>query len=98
MIKSIIQKDRTRCFLCGRNGWSDPLEEHHCFGGPNRRLSEEDGLKVYLCGNRCHRNGPGAAHRNARTAEFLKAEAQMAWEALYGPREAFLRRYGKNYL
>lgn len=98
MAESIMQKDRTRCFLCGRNGWGDPLEEHHCFGGPNRALSEADGLKVYICGNRCHRNGPGAAHRNAGTANFLKAEAQLAWEARYGPREAFLRRYGKNYL
>lgn len=25
--------DERRCFLCGRNGASDPLERHHIFGG-----------------------------------------------------------------
>ena len=98
MAESIMQEDRSYCYLCGRNGNGDPLEEHHCLGGANRKLSEQDGLKVYLCGNRCHRNGPNAAHQNAGTANFLKAKAQSAWEATYGTREDFMGRYGRNYL
>lgn len=98
MAKSIMQEDRTVCYLCGRNGQRDPLEAHHCFGASNRKKSEQDGLKVYLCGSRCHRNGPKSAHRNFETALFLKQKAQTAWEAKYGDRTEFMKRYGKNYL
>ena len=52
-----------RCFLCGRNDTGDPLERHHIFGGANRKKSEKYGLVVYLCGNRCHRNGRGTQER-----------------------------------
>lgn len=98
MAKSIMQIDKSKCYLCGRNGNGDPLEEHHVFGGSNRKLSEKDGLKVYLCGNRCHRNGKKAAHKSALTSSLLKAKAQAAWESLYGSREEFMGRYGRNYL
>lgn len=97
-MKSIMQEDRTYCFLCGRNGYGDPLEEHHAFGGPNRKHSEQDGLKVYLCGNRCHRNEKNAVHQCGKSADYIHAEAQKAWEAKYGTREEFMARYGKNYL
>ena len=49
--------DERVCWLCGRNGNGDPLECHHIFGGAMRKKSEKYGLKVYLCGDRCHRNG-----------------------------------------
>lgn len=98
MAKSIIQEDKSFCYLCGRNGNGDPLEEHHVFGGPNRRLSENDGLKVYLCGETCHRNGKYAAHRNSDTSFLLKMKAQEAWEHKFGTREEFMKRYGRNYL
>lgn len=97
-MKSIMQNDDKVCYLCGRNGNGDPLEEHHCFGGANRKLSEKDGLKVYLCGSRCHRNGFMAVHQNKKTADALKKKAQAAWESRYGTREEFRQRYGRNYL
>lgn len=97
-MKSIMQDDKTYCFICGRNGNGDPLEEHHAFGGPNRKLSEKDGLKVYLCGNRCHRNGEKAVHRCRETADYIHSEAQKVWEARYGTRKDFMSRYGRNYL
>lgn len=96
-MKSIIQEDKTYCFLCGRNGNGDPLEEHHAFGGPNRKLSEKDGLKVYLCGDRCHRNGKKAVHRCKETADYIHQVAQEAGEEKYGSREDFMAKYGKNY-
>lgn len=87
------------CFLCGANGNGDPLERHHIFGGANRKLSEKYGLTVYLCGNKCHRNGDYAAHRNADTAKVLhqygqaKAMREQGWTA-----EQFRDVFGKNYL
>ena len=87
------------CALCGRNGMNDPLEEHHIFGGANRKKSEKYGLVVYLCGNRCHREGAQAVHRNARTQEKLHIQGQLqamreqGWSV-----EDFRREFGKNYL
>ena len=37
------------CWLCGRWGH---LEEHHIFGGANRKKSTRYGLTVFLCGDR----------------------------------------------
>lgn len=87
------------CFLCGRNGNGDTLERHHIFGGANRKLSEKYGLVVYLCGDRCHRNGEYSAHRNADVAAYLhrygqeKAMSEQGWSA-----EQFRDVFGKNYL
>ena len=98
-MKSVMQSDNSRCYLCRRNGSGDPLEEHHIFfGSANRALSEEDGMKVMLCGNRCHRNSKEAAHRNRQTDLLLKQKAQTAWEARNGSRDDFIRRYGRSYL
>lgn len=98
MTKSIIQEDSSKCFLCGRNGSGDPLEKHHVFpGNPNRKHSEEDGLFVFICGDRCHRNGKLSAHKSAVTAELLKVEAQKAYEDRHS-RAEFMKRYGKSYL
>jgi len=77
----------------------DPLERHHIFGGPYRRKSEKYGLTVYLCGKRCHREGPDAVHKNAETSEKLKAAAQkkvmkeQEWDV-----ERFIMEFGRNYL
>lgn len=96
-MESIIQKNR-ECFLCGKNGSMDPLEEHHIYGGANRKHSEKYGLKVWLCGNSCHRNGPLSVHRNRERSDKIKAIAQAKWEETYGNRDEFLRIFGRNYL
>ncbi len=87
------------CWLCGRNGSSEQLERHHIFGGPYRDKSEQYGLVVYLCGNRCHRLGKDAVHRSARTRTLLrqygqkKAMAEQGWTV-----DEFRAVFGKNYL
>ena len=92
--KSIMQKGDKRCFLCGKvNG----LEEHHVFGGANRKWSEKYGLKVYLCGIECHREGPNSAHKNRDVSERLKRLGQIAFEARHS-HEEFMQIFGKNYL
>ena len=96
--KSIVQEDCGCCFLCGRNGNGDPLEMHHIYpGNPNRKHSDEDGLFVYICGNRCHRNGKLSAHKSAVTDKYLKSVGQAAYERTHS-REEFMERYGRNYL
>ncbi len=102
MSKSIMQSeyDGESCYLCGRNPTADPcgLEMHHIFGGANRKFSEKYGLKVKLCGERCHRNGPESTHKNGQVDLSLKAAGQKAFEAAYGTREDFMKIFGKNYI
>jgi len=100
-MKSIIQSEK-ECYLCGSSipyGFYDGLEEHHIFfGRSNRKNSEKRGLKVWLCGETCHRNGKNAAHKNRETDLYLKRIGQEAYEATYGDRGDFIREFGKNYL
>lgn len=64
-----------------------------------RSKSEKYGLTVYLCGNRCHRNGKQAVHRDAKSMYDLhkwgqeKAMQENEWDI-----EDFRREFGKNYL
>lgn len=94
---SIVQRDESRCYLCGRNGNGDPLETHHIMFGPYRAKADKDGLTVKLCGARCHRLGPDSAHQNRQTNTKLKQDAQRAFEQTHS-REEWLERYGRNYL
>lgn len=98
MAESIMQNDERRCYLCGANGSMDPLHWHHVFGASNRKFSEKYGLKVRLCGQKCHENGPEAVHRNKQTATRLKEEGQRAFENVHGTREEFMKIFGRNYL
>lgn len=84
------------CFLCGKVGW---LEEHHVFPAALRKKSEQYGLKVGLCGESCHRNGPMAAHRCRETADALKQFMQVRWMIQHRASVVdFRREFGKNYL
>ena len=102
MAKSIIQEDREHCYLCGRNARADfcGLEEHHCYEGYGKReISEQYGLKVYICGDRCHRNGKYSVHKNAEVARALKAKVQeIAMKHYEWSIEDFISIIGKNYL
>lgn len=86
------------CFLCGRNGRGDRLERHHIFGAANRKLSEKYGLTVWLCGDRCHRNGEYSAHRNADTAAYLHRYGKRKALNEGMTREQFRELFGKDYL
>ena len=92
MSKSIIQHEKV-CFLCGsRVG----LEEHHIFGGANRKNSEKYGLKIWLCGTKCHRGNEGV-HLNRATGDSVKRLAQIAFEAKHSHDE-WMQVFRKNYL
>lgn len=84
------------CALCGRKGM---LEDHHVFSGPFRQKSEQYGLKVGLCGDSCHRNGPRSAHGCRETADSLKQHWQIKFmqEHQYSVHD-FIQAFGRNYL
>ena len=102
-MNSIIQTEK-ECFLCGSRiptGYWDGLEDHHIFFGyssNNRDNSEALGLKVWLCGETCHRNGKKSVHKDRETDLLLKRIAQEAYENTYGSRADFIKVFGKSYL
>ena len=93
MSKSILQEDNEICFLCGRWGAS---EWHHIFGGANRKLSEQYGLKVRLDHN-CHNEPPNGVHYNKKNMDALRKIGQQAFEKTY-PDLDFRKIFGVNYL
>ncbi len=99
-MESILQKDKTKCFLCGKRPCGDPLDKHHVFNGYGLRdKSEEYGLTVYLHHNECHEFGKNAVHRNASVARQLKAYAQMKAMDIFGWNlDDFREIFHKNYI
>jgi hypothetical protein len=93
-LRSILPTKKGVCYKCGRQGIT---EEHHIFGGANRKLSEKYKLKVDLCMG-CHRTGKEAVHICKETAEQLHIDGQRAFERCIGSREEFQSIFGKNYL
>lgn len=99
--KSILhRKEDKTCFLCrlldGDYRVKGGLEEHHIFFGAHQRpLSEQYGLKVYLC-RKHHREGPQAVHVNRQNCRMLQELGQQAFEEKYGHAK-FMEVFGKNY-
>lgn len=94
-----MEEEYPKCFLCGRNGTCDRLERHHIFGGSNRDKSDKYGLVVLLCGERCHRNGKNAVHRNAITAQRIHEYGQLKWMREQGKTEDdFRKEFGRSYI
>lgn len=94
MAKSIISTEKC-CYLCDGYTW---LEEHHCFGGANRKLAEKYGLKVYLC-HWCHNEPPNGVHHNKAMRLRLQHIAQeKAMEHYEWTEDDFRQIFGKSYL
>lgn len=97
---SILQDKDGRCFLCmlldNNNFYYPDIEEHHVFEGPDRTVSTEEGLTVYLC-PRHHRTGPAAVHADQKTNLIVKRYAQTIWEQNH-TREEFREKFRKSYL
>ena len=101
-MRSIMNTTKGKCFLCGKECQT---QEHHIFGGSNRRVSTEWGMVVDLCPychNKCH-NGKDSPYVRCR----LHKQGQKAWEDFYGlelefegknPRQEFMKVFGRNYL
>ena len=100
MSKSIMQTNKSVCYLCGEPAsYADPLDKHHVFGGALRKKSEHYGLTVYLHHSRCHIFGNEAVHVSADVREQLQRDAQLAAMKEYGwTVDEFREEFGKNYL
>lgn len=88
--KSLITDDVEHCFYCGRT----PVYPHHIFNASCRGYSNEDDLVAPLCWD-CHRKLH--TEHSQRMMYSLKQLGQCAYEERYG-HDAFMKRYGKNYL
>lgn len=98
-MESIIQKDKSHCFICGMNTNLEPLDCHHVFGASNRNKSEKYGLKVYIHHSKCHIFGENSVHRNAKVDRALKTLAQKKAMKHYGwSIEEFREIFRKNYI
>lgn len=93
--------DERRCFICKQNNPADPLELHHLIGGNHayRKKCDKYGLVVYLCGNKCHRNGENAVHRNGDQMRRMRRYGQLkAMKEQHWTEDDFRREFGKSYL
>ena len=91
-MKSILQ-DENVCYLCGIQYG---LEEHHIFAGvANRRISEQNGFKVWLC-HGCHTGTDGAQYDHESNF-YLKQQAQIAFEQTHTHSE-WMQLIRKNYI
>ena len=92
-------KDGT-CYLCmklkGDYRRYPVVHEHHIYDGPNRKNSEAEGLKVYLCLDH-HIMGPEAVHNNHKNMRILHRDGQRAYERTHS-RAEFMSLIGRNYL
>lgn len=97
---SILHKRDGTCYLCmkllGDFTVYPVVHEHHIFDGPNRPISEEDGLKVYLC-VRHHIMDKDSVHENIDQMRYLQEVGQRAYEKEH-TREQFMDRYQRNYI
>lgn len=99
MAESIIQRDKTKCFICKQNPCGDPLDKHHVFGAALRSKSEKYGLTVYIHHNKCHIFGENSVHVNAQVNRKLQAIAQKKAMQKYGwTVEDFRKEFYANYL
>lgn len=100
--KSILQpKSDRRCYLCMLldNDYSTKrsLHEHHVLFGNGHAFAEAEGLKVNLCTEKHHKEGPAAVHNNYKNAELLMRIAQEEWEKTHS-HEEWMLHVEKNYL
>ena len=99
MSQTIMKSRKNECYLCrklyGNDNWCE-TEEHHIFDGPNRKLSEHYGLKVYLCDGH-HQHSSEAVHVNAEMLRKVQQDGQRAFEEAH-PDLDFLAIFGRNYL
>ena len=97
MTSSIFEDDeKGRCYLCGSyESAYNPIELHHVFGGPDRKVSDRLGLVVHLCRN-CHDYVHGKD--GASTMNYLHTKGQMLYEEKIGTREQFRKEFRGSYL
>ena len=95
MAKSILQ-NKKECYITGS---TNNLHKHHIFEGiANRKLSERDGLWLWLRAD-WHNLSDYGVHFNKELDLKLKRKAQLKWQEYYHKtKEDFIKEYGKSYI
>lgn len=95
MSKSILQNNK-KCYITKS---TNNLHKHHIFGGTaNRKLSEEDGMWIWLRAD-WHNMSDYGVHFNKELDLKLKRIAQKRWQEYYHKtKEDFIKKYGKCYI
>lgn len=94
-MKSIIQSEK-ECYITKS---TTNLHKHHIFEGTaNRKLSERDGMWIWLRAD-WHNMSDYGVHFDKELDLVLKRTAQLIWQTYYKKtKEEFIARYGRNYL
>lgn len=93
-MNSILQSDK-KCYICGLY---HPLECHHIFFSANRKISEQQGFKVWLCAEH-HRGTIGVHGKYGHALDIrLKQECERKYIKLGHTKKEFINLIGKNYL
>lgn len=91
-MKSIIQ-DKKECYFCHT---TQNLHDHHIYFGKNRKISEQNGFKVWVCAKH-HNMSIDSVHENHIKDIYLKQLCQSVYEQTH-TRHEFMVLIGKNYL
>lgn len=93
-MKSILQ-DEKECYICGEK---TNLHDHHIYFGANRKISEQNGFKVWLCGYHHNQSNQGVHGKNGKMLNLtLKKQCQWVYEQTHS-REEFIKLIGRSYL
>lgn len=92
-MKSILQKEK-KCFLCDT---IFDLHDHHIFfGSANRKISEANGFKVWLCAAH-HNMSDYSVHHNRELDLMVKRACQKKYEETHS-RDDFRKLIGRSYI
>ncbi len=73
------------------------LHKHHIFGGANRKLSEQDGLFIYLPPE-LHNMSDKGIHFDKEFMQYAHDVGRETWKKYYNKtEEEFIARYGRSY-
>ncbi len=82
-----------KCFVCGN---TVGIHRHHVFGGRNRKISDEHGFIVDLCGYHHNLSNDGV-HFDKQLDLYIKQYYQREYEKTHS-RAEFMALIGRNYL
>lgn len=91
---SILQVHK-KCYVCGA---VHNLHCHHIYMGANRKASESNGFKVYLCGYHHNQSDNGVHGKYGHDLDTaLKQACQRRYEESH-TRQDFIALIGRSYL